>query len=119
MVALPPPALRYWNRKTETMPRADLAAWQWRKLQLALARARDNSPFWRSRLPADVGSIEEYFARTPLLYKSDLIAAQQAAPPDGEFPSTDPSLAIRHHQTSGAGRGQRSRAGTGAPGGAG
>ncbi|WP_049563102.1 phenylacetate--CoA ligase family protein [Nonomuraea sp. SBT364] len=102
LLAPPGPATAgYWNKKTETMPREELAAWQWRKLRLALAHARANSPFWRDRLPERLDSLEDYFARVPLLYKKDLIAAEETAPPYGTWPSMDPSFAIRHHQTSG------------------
>ena len=92
---------RYWNRKTETMPRSELAALQWRKLQRALTRAKAGSPFWRDRLPDRIESLQDYAERVPLLYKSDLIGATETAPPYGILPSTDPVLAIRHHQTSG------------------
>ncbi|MFJ7905537.1 phenylacetate--CoA ligase family protein [Kitasatospora sp. NPDC096204] len=91
----------YWNPRTETMPREELARWQWRKLRRALDHA-EHSPFWRERLPKGVASLEEYTERVPLVYKSDLIAAQQAEPaPYGTIPSTDPALAVRYHQTSG------------------
>jgi phenylacetate-coenzyme A ligase PaaK-like adenylate-forming protein len=95
-----PARAEYWNRKTETLPRAELAKWQWRKLQRALAHAQE-SPFWRERLPGSIASLDDYVARVPLLYKTDLIAAQQVAPPYGTLPSTDPALGIRYHQTSG------------------
>ena len=98
---LRPDTAEYWNRKTETMPRRDLAAWQWRKLQLALAYAKQSSPFWSERLPDGIDSIEDYYDRVPLLYKKELIAAEQVAPPYGILPSTDPALGIRYHQTSG------------------
>ncbi|GAA1548028.1 phenylacetate--CoA ligase family protein [Dactylosporangium maewongense] len=90
----------YWNRRTETMPRPQLREWQWRKLQVALQHAQ-RSEFWSERIPAGIGSLDDYFARMPLTYKKDLIAAQEVAPPYGTLPSTDPALAIRHHQTSG------------------
>jgi len=91
----------YWNKRTETMPRAELAEWQWEKLRRAMAHARRYSPFWRERVPDGINSLEEYFDRVPLVYKKDILAAQQADPPYGTIPSTDPRLGIRHHQTSG------------------
>ncbi|MCT2586799.1 phenylacetate--CoA ligase family protein [Actinophytocola gossypii] len=90
----------YWHPRTETMPRDELAAWQWEKLRRSLALAR-NSPFWRERLPADISSLEDYFARVPLLYRKDIMAAQGVAPPYGTMPSTNPGLGSHHHQTSG------------------
>ena len=95
-----PDEVGYWHRKTETMPRDELARWQWRKLRRALAHAR-LSPFWSERIPADISSLEDYCARVPLVYKSDLITAQEVSPPYGTLPSADPALAVGHHQTSG------------------
>ncbi|UOE21937.1 AMP-binding protein [Thermobifida halotolerans] len=83
------------------MPRQDLAEWQWRKLRRALEHARRNSKFWSERLPEDVESLQDYFDRVPLLHKSDLVAAQQVAPPYGTLPSTDPALGMCFYQTSG------------------
>lgn len=93
--------MEYWNSTAETMPRHQLVNWQWRRLQRAMAYARQCSPFWSERIPDTISSLEEYTARVPLLYKADLLAAQAAAPPYGTWPSLDPSLAVRHHQTSG------------------
>lgn len=93
--------MEYWNPKAETMPRQELEAWQWRKLQRALRHARAHSPFWRDRLPEEITSLEDYARRVPLLYKSDLLAAEQQAPPYGTWPSIDPVRGVRHHQTSG------------------
>jgi phenylacetate-CoA ligase len=92
---------KYWNKKTETMPRQQLAEWQWTKLKHAIAHARQNSPYWRERLPGDIASLQDFFARVPLMHKSDIIAAQQVAPPYGRLPSVDPALAVRYSQTSG------------------
>lgn len=96
-----PEGVEYWNRKAETMPRGELEAWQWRKLQRSLARARAQSPFWARRLPEDIRSMEDYSERVPLLHKYDLIAAEQEAPPFGTWPSLPPRSAVRYHQTSG------------------
>jgi phenylacetate-coenzyme A ligase PaaK-like adenylate-forming protein len=93
--------VEYWNRKTETMSRQDLAEWQWLKLKRGMEHARQRSPFWRARLPEGIDSMQDFFARVPLLYKSDLIAAEQLAPPYGTVPSIGQTLGIRHHQTSG------------------
>ncbi|MFE7134894.1 phenylacetate--CoA ligase family protein [Streptomyces sp. NPDC057638] len=91
----------YWNSRAETMPRAELARWQWRRLRRALAYAADRSPLWAQRIPGGIGSLEEYTARMPLLFKADLVAAQAAGPPYGTWPALDPALGVRHHQTSG------------------
>lgn len=90
----------FWNRRTETMPREELAAWQWRKLRLALAQAR-GSKFWSDRIPEDISSLEDYVRRVPLVTKKDLVAAEEVAPPFGLLPSIDPATGMRFHQTSG------------------
>jgi phenylacetate-CoA ligase len=91
----------FWNHKAETMPRDQLDAWQWRRLKSALEHARANSPFWAERIPDGIESMADYTERMPLLYKSDLLGTELAAPPYGGWPSLDPALGIRHHQTSG------------------
>lgn len=96
----PPADVEYWNPKTETMARDQLRAWQWRKLRLSLEHAR-SSQFWRERIPEGVTSLEDFVERVPLTYKSDLIAAQESAPPYGTLPSTDPAFGVHHWQTSG------------------
>lgn len=93
--------MEYWNRTAETMPRRELEEWQWRRLRRALDYAREGSEFWRERIPEGITSFADYTKRMPLLYKSDLLAAQAAGPPYGTWPSMDPALGIRHHQTSG------------------
>ncbi|GAT67145.1 phenylacetate--CoA ligase [Planomonospora sphaerica] len=91
----------YWSPRMETMPREELADWQWRRLRHAVEHARRNSPFWRDRLPDGMRSLREYTERVPLLHKADLMAAQRQAPPYGTWPSADPALGVRYHQTSG------------------
>jgi len=89
------------------MPRDRLRELQWDKLRVQLLHAQAGSVFWRERMeaagidPAKITSIEDYQARMPLLHREDITAAQKIAPPYGSFPSVDPALAIRHHQTSG------------------
>lgn len=91
----------YWHPATETMPREELRAWQWRKLRSAVEHARAHSPFWRKRLPEQIRSLEEYVDVVPLVRKSDLIGAQVIDGPYGELAATSPIHAIRHGQTSG------------------
>jgi CoA-ligase len=91
----------YWNSTAETMPRERLESWRWQRLERALDHARRSSPFWSARIPEGITSLADYTARMPLLYKADLLAAEEQAPPYGTWPSLDPSLGVRHHQTSG------------------
>ena len=98
----------YWNRAAETMPRDRLRAIQWTKLQAQLRHVYQDSPFHRGRMndagcqPGDVTGLNDYFSRFPLLYRSDILAAEAAAPPYGTLPAVDPALAIARHQTSGS-----------------
>ena len=89
------------------MPRQELEALQWRKLQAALGHAYEGSPFWRQRMdaagcrPDQVRSLADYRERFPILTRDDITAAERDSPPYGTLASCDPRLAIRHHQTSG------------------
>ena len=96
-----PPERGYWNPVTETMPREQLRRLQWHKLRISLEHARCGSPFWRARIPDGIHSLDGYFDRMPVLTREDILAAEAANPPYGDFASCDPRLAIRHHQTSG------------------
>ena len=97
----------YWNPRAETMPREELAALQFRKLKVQLEHAYAGSRFWRERMdaagcpPAGIASLDDYRARFPILRREEITAAEAAAPPYGTLPSVDPSLGVRHHQTSG------------------
>ncbi|MGH3646420.1 MAG: phenylacetate--CoA ligase family protein [Micromonosporaceae bacterium] len=89
----------FWNPSAETLPRERLAAWQWRKLSRALARARQGSKFWATRIPDGVTSLREYVTRVPPVRLPELLAAQAMSPPYGTLPSTDPALGIAYHET--------------------
>jgi phenylacetate-CoA ligase len=101
VVVRQPPERGYWNPVTETMSRERLRGLQFDKLRASLAHARRGSPFWRSRIPDGISSLDEYLARMPILTREDILIAESTKPPYGEFASCDPRLAIRHHQTSG------------------
>jgi phenylacetate-coenzyme A ligase PaaK-like adenylate-forming protein len=101
VVVRQPPEGGYWNPVTETMPREQLRGLQWHKLRTSLDHARHGSPFWRSRIPDGIGSLEDYLARMPILTRDQILEAEAVNPPYGDFASCDPRLAIRHHQTSG------------------
>jgi phenylacetate-CoA ligase len=101
VVVRQPPERGYWNPVTETMPREELRGLQWHKLRTSLAHARRGSPFWRARIPDGIASLDDYIARMPILTREEIVSAEATNPPYGDFPSCDPRLAIRHHQTSG------------------
>jgi phenylacetate-CoA ligase len=97
----------YWHPVTETMPRDELRALQYRKLEHALEHAYFGSRFWRARMdaagcpPERIKSLDDYTKRFPILDRDDITGAEAVKPPYGTLPSVDPRLAIRHHQTSG------------------
>lgn len=93
-------SVEFWNPATEAMPRKDLGAWKWRKLQKALAHAR-GSKFWADRLPENISSLRDYVERVEPVTKKDLVEAEALSPPFGALPSTDPAAATRYWQTSG------------------
>jgi phenylacetate-coenzyme A ligase PaaK-like adenylate-forming protein len=101
VVVRQPPERGYWNPVTETMPREQLRGLQWHKLRISLDHARRGSPFWRSRIPDGIRSLDDYFARMPILTRDEILAAETTNPPYGDLASCDARLAIRHHQTSG------------------
>ena len=48
-----PVKIDYWNRKMETMPRADRRALQWKKLKYQLEYLYHSNPFYRKRFKQD------------------------------------------------------------------
>lgn len=99
---------RYWNHAMETISRERLAVLQLAKLKAQLAHAYAGSAFYRrvmgtARLdPAAMDSLDEFFARFPILERADLVAAEAAAPPYGTLAAISPRYAIARHQTSGS-----------------
>jgi len=65
----------YWNPVTETMPRDELKALQWRKLQALLRHVYAGSPLYRRRMdesgcqPDRVASLDDYLQRLRKLAK--------------------------------------------------
>jgi phenylacetate-CoA ligase len=92
---------RFWNRDTETLPRAQQREHQWRLLQRQLHYAYDHSPYYRRRFddaganPHQFGSLADYFESTPFLKKEDIIEDQAKAPPHGSFLAVHPDEIVR------------------------
>jgi phenylacetate-CoA ligase len=92
---------RFWNRATETLPRAQQREHQWRLLQRQLHYAYDHSPYYRRRFddaganPHQFGSLTDYFESTPFLKKEDIIEDQAKAPPHGSFLAVHPDEIVR------------------------
>jgi phenylacetate-CoA ligase len=81
----------FWNRDTETLPRAQQQAHQWQLLRRQLCYAYDRSPYYRRRFddaganPHQFRSLADYFASIPFLRKEEIIADQANDPPHGSF----------------------------------
>ncbi|MDP9235546.1 MAG: AMP-binding protein [Actinomycetota bacterium] len=101
-------AKRYWNPATETMPREELAEFQFRKLHTQLDHLYSRSPFYRQRMdsagctPDQIQSLDDYFKRFPILFREDITEAELQNPPYGSLAAVDPRHAVFHHQTSGS-----------------
>ncbi len=93
----------YWSPTVETMPRHRLEELQWTRLTRLVHQARERSPFWADRLPADLTGLEDFTRRVPIVRKQDLLNARDHGPDPlyGGVPTVDPRLGIRYHQTSG------------------
>jgi phenylacetate-CoA ligase len=96
----------YWNPKTETLARDDLAALQLAKLRRLTAYAHHRSPHYRRAFaaagfdPEQLRGLDD-LRRIPYLTRDDWMASQAAKPPYGELPAISPEQAIRVHTTSG------------------
>jgi phenylacetate-CoA ligase len=92
---------RFWNRDTETLPRAQQREYQWQLLLRQLHYAYDRSPYYRRRFddaganPHQFLSVTDYFEYTPFLKKEDIIEDQAKAPPHGSFLAVHPDEIVR------------------------
>lgn len=96
----------YWNPKNETLPREQLQALQFVKLQRlcewAWARSGFHRRLWEraSFHPDQLQSFDD-IRRIPFMTREDWMAAQMERPIFGDLPAVDHDLAIRYHLTSG------------------
>ena len=96
----------YWNPKTETLPRADLARLQAKKLRATLGRAYEKSAFHRRMLdaarvkPEKVRRIED-LKRLPFTTREAWMQCQEATPLFGDMLAGPEEHAVRYHLTSG------------------
>lgn len=91
----------YWDRQTETLPRAQQRAHQWRLLLRQLQYAYDRSPFYHRRFdaagayPHNFRVVTDYFEHIPFLKKEDIIEDQAKKPPYGDFLAVHPDEIVR------------------------
>lgn len=96
----------YWNPKTETLPRAQLAALQLEKLRRLVQRAWNESPFHRRLYesagvtPARIKTLDD-IRRLPFMTREDWMACQAEKPLFGDLVTRPRADAIRYHLTSG------------------
>jgi len=97
----------FWNRATETMPRARLDALHLHRLQAMVQYAYDYSPFYRKKWdaiglkPQDIRTIEDYKRKVPITDKSEFIQLQQESPPYGPTLALPQEFIVHHCETSG------------------
>ena len=96
----------YWNPKTETLGRDELAALQLAKLRRLTEWAAARSPFYRRSFqeagfaPEQLKTLDD-LRRLPLLTREQWMASQAEQPPFGLLPVAGREAAIRWHTTSG------------------
>ncbi len=97
---------KYWNPKTETMPRDQLRALQGYKLSRIVRRAYDQSPFHKRLLdnagvkPEQIRGFED-IERLPFMTREDWMACQSETPLFGDMTTRPKGDAVRYHLTSG------------------
>lgn len=97
----------FWNRYTETMPRAQLDALHLHRLQELLRYVCERSPFYREKFdraglkPGDIRTLEDFKRKVPLTDKSEFIDRQLENPPYGPTLALAEELVVHHCETSG------------------
>lgn len=103
---MPQAEQRFWNPKTETLPREQLTGLQLAKLRALTEWAAARSPFYQRTFaeakfsPEQLRSLDD-LKRIPFLTREQWMRSQEEHPPFGELPVAGPEAAIRFHTTSG------------------
>ncbi len=98
--------MQHFDPTAETMPRERLRALQFEKLQAVLRQIFGRNRFYTKKWkdagvsPSDVQSFSD-FSKLPFTFKSELMQAQEEAPPFGTNATFPESAYTRVHQTSG------------------
>lgn len=96
----------FFKEELETLPRERLRAIQLEKLQRLLQQLFERNRFYTKKwkdagfLPGDIKSLSD-MSRLPFTYKSELLLAQDDAPPFGTNTTFSEGAYTRFHQTSG------------------
>ena len=97
----------FWNRATETMPRAEMDRLHLVRVRSLLDHAYERSPFYRRKFdaagvkPDDVRSLDDLKTKVPITDKSEFIGLQQERPPYGDTLALPPEWVAHHAETSG------------------
>lgn len=100
-------ASRFWNKATETMPRAKLDALHLHRLRALVRYTYDFSPFYRRKFdatgvkPAAIRTLDDYKRKVPLTDKSEFVQLQQEQPPYGLTLALPQEFVAHHCETSG------------------
>jgi phenylacetate-CoA ligase len=98
--------MQYFNQAFETMPRERLRALQLEKLRTLLSQIIGRNRFYTKKwkvagvVPGEIHSFSD-FTKLPFTHKSELMHAQEEAPPFGTNATLPESAYARVHQTSG------------------
>ncbi len=97
---------RYWNPKTETMPRGDLERLKLHKLRSLCSFAAEKSPFHARAFeaarfrPEQLKTLDD-LRRVPVMTRAAWMESQAKTPLFGDLVAAPPEAAIRYHLTSG------------------
>lgn len=97
----------FWNRLTETLPRARLDALHLSRVQALAHYAYEHTAFYRRKFddagikPGDIRSLADFKTKVPLTDKSEFIALQQERPPYGDTMALPDAFVAHHCETSG------------------
>jgi phenylacetate-CoA ligase len=98
---------RYWFKVRETMSPVEREAAILARLKVVCRYAHDNAPFYRRKWdeagfhPEQLRSLEDFEEKVPVITKKDLRAAQEAAPPFGDYLCVPQREIFHVHGTSG------------------
>ena len=99
-------ASRFWNPKTETLPREDLRRLQGHRLSKLVERAYHTSAFHKRLFdeagigPADIQGYDDLL-KIPFTTRDAWMDTQEAHPPYGDLLVSSEAQSIRYHTTSG------------------
>ena len=103
----PDASSRYWFADRETMPASEREGFILQRLTEVCAYAYERAPFYRRKWdeagfhPSQLKSLEDFESRVPVIEKRDLRAAQERAPPFGDYLCVPETEIFHIHGTSG------------------